>query len=106
MEVNYQKVFHIVVFANLPFMALYILAGLIPPIKILGFLITSLLLIVGLVENFQAPKRPVIKVVGGLFAIYLVFWVVQMINLAGEKDKVKSLATPESLKILEQELEE
>lgn len=103
-EISFRKLFNVLVICNIPFMVLHTISSLLPPILLVGFLITSLLLIVALVENFQAPKKYVIRLIGGLFGAYFIFWAINLVSLVADNEKLKTLATPESLQILKDEL--
>lgn len=76
-----------------------------PLLTLLGILVTGILLIVGFVENLQVPKKPLIKIMMGLFAIYFIFWIISSIEINREQEHLKSKALPESLDILQKELD-
>ncbi len=64
----------LVILSNIPFFIFHTLSPFFPPITLLGFLFSALLLIVGLVERFSLPRTLVFKVVGSIWVIYLIIW--------------------------------
>jgi hypothetical protein len=97
--------FTIIVLSMLPFFAVYTVSGLLEPIKLIGVAASSILLIIGLTEYSHIEKNKIIKLVGGLYLIYFVFWAIQMIHFKSETEKYKSLATPESYEQLKKEFD-
>lgn len=75
-----QKLFALVVFANIPFFILQIGSGLLPPITLVGFAFSAMLMTVGLTENFQMEKRRAIRLCGILFAIVILVWATNRIR--------------------------
>lgn len=69
-----KEIFSLVVLSFVPYFIFLSISPFLPPITILGFLFSAILLTIGLVEKFSFPKRTVIKVVGSLFVIYLLIW--------------------------------
>ncbi|MFP5520012.1 MAG: YIP1 family protein [Bdellovibrionia bacterium] len=69
-----RKLFTLVVLANTPFFVFEIGSELLPPITLVGFAITSALLIVGLVENFEVTRQRALKLVGGLLFVVFLVW--------------------------------
>jgi hypothetical protein len=72
-----QKLVTVILFANLPGFLFQILSGYLPPIALIGMGFAAFLLIVGFVENFQLDRKKVYKIVGALYALLFVFWVLQ-----------------------------
>ncbi len=70
-----REVFSLVVMSFVPYFIFLSLSPLLPPITLLGFLFSAILLTIGLVERFSFPKPTVIKVVGSLFIIYFLIWI-------------------------------
>lgn len=99
-----KRIFTCCFFASIPLLALNIAAQKIAPLYILGLFVSSLLLIVGFVENLRLPKNIIKKIVFSLFAINTVFWIAQQINYAHKKETQRFKTTPESLDILEREI--
>jgi hypothetical protein len=73
--VSFKHLFTVILFANIPQLLLNIVAGYLPPISLVGMLFTALLLSVGFVENFQLPKKMVLRMVAVLYVIFFVIWI-------------------------------
>lgn len=71
---SFRKIFTLVFFANIPFYLFEIGSELIPPITLIGFAFTAFILIVGLVSHFSLEKKIAIKMVGGIYALILILW--------------------------------
>lgn len=69
-----RKIFTLILFADIPFFIFQTGSELIPPITLVGFAFTSLLMAVGLTENFQMEKRRALRLVTILFGIVFVLW--------------------------------
>lgn len=76
-----KQLYTLVLFANIPFFIFQIAAELIPPISLVGFAFTGLLLVVGLTENFQLEKKRSIKLVSVLYGIFTVIWIVNLLQV-------------------------
>jgi hypothetical protein len=74
-QLPFRKLITLVLFANIPFFIFQTVSGLVPPITLVGFGFASLLLIVGLVDNFSLPRKQVIRVVGVIYAVFLIIWI-------------------------------
>lgn len=103
-EIPLRPIFTVLILANIPMMFLIILSPLIPPVNLLGLIISALLLIVGFVENFRLPRAPIIKLISAMYLLYFALWVFSMIQITKKKETFHHKATPESLDILEREL--
>lgn len=77
-----KKIFTLVLFANIPFFVFQVGSELIPPITLVGFAFTALLMAVGLTENFQMDKRRSIRLVTILFAIVFILWLWNRIDIS------------------------
>lgn len=77
-----RKIFTLVLFANIPFFVFQVGSELIPPITLVGFAFTALLMAVGLTENFQMEKRRSIRLVTILFAIVFILWLWNRIDIS------------------------
>jgi hypothetical protein len=73
--VPFRQLFTVVFFAFIPQLVLNILAGYIPPISLIGMAFTAMLLSVGFVENFQLPRRLVLRLIAILYVIFFVLWI-------------------------------
>lgn len=75
------KLFTLAVFSSLPFFVLQILSGLVPPITLVGFAFSSVLLAVGLSENFMVEKRRATRLAAVLFGVVALLWAANKISL-------------------------
>lgn len=69
------RIFTLAVFTSIPFFILQIGSSLLPPITLIGFAFSTMLMTVGLTENFQMEKRRAIRLSVGLFAVVLLVWI-------------------------------
>lgn len=111
LETNFLKLYTIVFLAHVPFLILRIVKFWIAPIELIGFAATTALLTVGFVENFQLPKKKMIKIFGALYAVYFIMWMSQQIyqskNTLDFKNKVNQgtdQQKPESIEDIQKEL--
>ena len=105
-DVEFRKLYIHVLFAAIPIMLVSIVAFMLPPVLLIGACATALLLYVGFVSNFQLPQRKLRNVLIGLFAAYAIFWGLTLIGNNSRHKSMRMKATPESLDILEKELNE
>ncbi len=103
-EVPYRQIYIHVLFASIPILIVSTVAFLIPPILLLGAAATVLLLFVGFVSNFHIPEKPLRNLLLGILSVYLLFWAFTLIGNTSKHKTLRQKATPESLDILEKEL--
>lgn len=110
-ETNFHKLYTIVFLSHVPFLFLRIIKYWIAPIELIGFAATTALLTVGFVENFQLPKKKMIKIFGALYAIYFLMWIFQQIyqskntlDFKNKVDKGSEIQKPESIEDIQKEL--
>ncbi|WP_413561077.1 Yip1 family protein [Bdellovibrio sp. HCB209] len=77
-----RKIFTLILFSNIPFFIFQAGSELIPPITLVGFAFTALLMAVGLTENFAMEKRRSLRLVTILFAIVFFLWLYNRIEVA------------------------
>ncbi|WP_413581204.1 Yip1 family protein [Bdellovibrio sp. HCB288] len=77
-----RLIFTLILFANIPFFIFQAGSELIPPLTLVGFAFTTLLMAVGLTENFQMEKRRSLRLVTILFAIVFFLWLYNRIEVA------------------------
>lgn len=70
-----RQLFTVIFFASIPQMFLRVLEAYVPPITLVGMAFTALLLLVGFVENFQIPRKLVIRLMAILYALLFTIWV-------------------------------
>lgn len=85
-----RRIFTLVLFANIPFFIFQIGSELLPPITLVGFAFTALLMAVGLTENFQMEKRRSLRLVSILFALVFMIWLWNRIDIS-RLDRLGSL---------------
>lgn len=71
---NRRALYSLVAQATLPYLLLHSFASYLPPVDLLGFLLTCMLLAVGLAERFRAPRRIVIRLSAFAFALFFAAW--------------------------------
>lgn len=77
-----RRIFTLILFANIPFFVFQVGSEVIPPITLVGFAFTALLMAVGLTENFQMEKRRALRLVTILFAIVFIIWLWNRIDIS------------------------
>ncbi len=103
----FRQISTVVVYASMPAIVLSIVSRWVPVISVVGLLISGLLLIVGISENFQVNRLRVAKFVGALYVLYLGFFIYNSIKFQAEKEKYKSsIATPDSRELLKHEFDQ
>lgn len=78
----FRRIFTLTLLANIPFFVFQIGAEVIPPITLVGFAFTALLMAVGLTENFQMEKRRALRLVTVLFAVVFIIWLWNRIDIS------------------------
>ncbi len=76
-----RKLYTLVLFANIPFYIFQTIAGLIWIITPVAFAFAAMIMIVGLVENFQLEKKRAIRLVGSILALVVVVWAWNRIDI-------------------------
>ncbi|HEY8269630.1 MAG TPA: Yip1 family protein [Pseudobdellovibrionaceae bacterium] len=76
-----SKLFALAVLSSIPFFILQIGSSLLPPITLIGFGFSTMLIAVGLTENFQMEKYRAIRLSIVLFTIVLLVWVGNKISV-------------------------
>lgn len=106
-ELEYKKVFIVVVLAKLPAHFLEILAPFArAPVHFFAIVLTASFLITGLVYNFMLEKKKTFQIVGGLTVIALIMWAYStVVDVTTKNIKVQDY-TPESLDQIHKELNE
>lgn len=69
-----RRVHSIVVFSTVPYFLLHSLAGFLAPLDLIGFAFTSILLTVGLVEQFGLRRQTVATLIVALFFVFFIAW--------------------------------
>lgn len=103
-EVGLLPLYTNMVFAAIPFQVTNILSKYVPPINLIGLGAALVLLHVGLVHNFQVQPGRLKRWFVAIFSIFLLTWVVSLINTHYKRDSMKAKFSPEDIKMLEQEM--
>lgn len=69
-----RRLYSIIVLATLPYLVIHIVAEYLPPLDLIGFAFTSLLLVVGICEQFSIERKQMMRLVGGLYLAFIVIW--------------------------------
>lgn len=103
-ELDFQKLYHKVLLCSLPLIFVQIVSGVFPPINLLGLLFSGYLIYWVLLECFYLPKKPVRNLLMFLGTVCVIFWVFQWIEFQHNILEMRHKATPKSLDLLEEEL--
>lgn len=79
--ISFKSLFTLCVFVNIPFFVFRLIANILPFITVLGFALTAILLVVGLVENFGIEKKRAIRLIAGIFVLLFAMWAVENLRL-------------------------
>jgi hypothetical protein len=102
-EVPYKLIHTTIIFASLPLLVLNTFSSLIPPIGLVGSAVAGVLMLVAFAEYTHIPKEKLIKLLGAIFIIQILFYVFNMIDLNSDKKRLKDIATPESIETIKKE---
>ena len=99
---EFIKLFSLVLFANIPFAIFHLASAFFPPADLLGYGISGILMIVGLSDNFDVPRKLATRLVISLYAILSIYWVIHMITMQSYSRE----AAPQNLDQIEQEIQD
>lgn len=99
-----RRLFGVVVVAQIPFLILHILSVHVPPIDLIGFGITCLLLIVGLTEHFQLNRKSVTRLAISIYVLFSAIWIAAQIRNQLAQNETRALETPQTLDSIEREV--
>lgn len=103
-EVGFRVVYTHILFASIPVLLTNIAAPLIPFIGLLGVAAAAFLLYTGFVANAGVNEKKLRILLIGLVAIYTIMVAIQTIRFHEPDSRLGPRATPESIDILEQEM--
>jgi hypothetical protein len=104
LEVPFRSIYTHVVFAAIPTQLTNIGTKYLPPVNVLGLAASIYLLHTGFTHSYQLDSRKLKKLFIALFSIYCLWWAAQIFKATYRHDGMRSKALPESLDILEKEL--
>lgn len=81
--VSFLRLQTLVYFASLPFFLFHIGAFVFMLCDLFGLAMTSILLVIGLTENFQLPKQRSIRLIGAIFGLLFLLWVADRLTSSG-----------------------
>jgi Yip1 domain len=101
----FRSLYTHVAFASLPTLILQVPGVFVPSVMLVGVLSSLGLLWVGFTHNYQVDASRLKKILLGLLALYLLVWALELISSDKRQKIFRQHATPESLDILQRELE-
>lgn len=101
---SFQRIYMLLIFAQLPSLLIWAISPLLPPLVLLGAAATGLLLLVGFVDSLGQDRRTMVRLLAGIYAVFVIFWITNAISHRRQVEVFRDKATPESLDILEKEL--
>jgi hypothetical protein len=101
---DFRRLLSIVSVAMLPFFLAHAVSGWLPPVDLIGFTFTALLLVVGLVEQFSLQKRVVVKLIGAIGVAFFLVWSVAQIRSGFKMPTEEHAPQPRSLDDLQRDL--
>lgn len=78
---NFKKLFSLVIIASIPFYLFQIISEYLAVISLIGFAMTSALLVVGLNEVFGVDKKRCYQIIGLLLALVVFTWIVNRVTV-------------------------
>ncbi len=100
-QLPFLKIFTLVLFAHIPFAIFHLAVYFFPPSDLIGIGISALLMIVGLVENFNIPRKLAINLMIGLYSVFFIYWAIHLYTIQSHQD----LSTPQDLDHIEKEVD-
>jgi hypothetical protein len=99
-----RRLFGIVVLATMPFLVMNVFSEHVPAVRLIGFAATCFLLVVGLSEHFEIPRRLVVRLVFGIFFVFCVVWGIYQYNAVQREEKLEDVRVPKALDQLQEEV--
>ena len=103
-ELDFRKLYQSVLLCALPMIFVQIVSGLFPPVNLLGLLASGYLLYCALTDQFRMPRTSVRNVLAFMAAACILFWAMQWVEFHNNMMNMRHKATPKSLDLLEEEL--
>lgn len=69
-----RRLYSLVVTALLPYFLIHAFSGFLAPLDLIGFALSSLCLVVGLVEQFRLGLKPVLILITAAAAVFFLLW--------------------------------
>ncbi len=96
------KIFTLVLFAHIPFAIFHLAAYFFPPADLIGLAISALLMVVGLVENFQVPRKLATQLMIACYSVFFIYWAIHLMTMRQHQQS----SAPQDLDKIEQEVQE
>ncbi len=74
-----HQLYSIMAFTSVPMLLFHVGSPALPPLDLVGYVVMSFLLVVGLVENCDVPRKPTARVVLGIFIVLVLLWILERI---------------------------
>lgn len=75
-----RKIMTLIFFANVPYFIFQTISFWFPPVSLIGLAFTGLILITGLVDGFDLPRRLVARTVISLYLLFMLVWLLSRID--------------------------
>ena len=98
---DFRRLYTIVVFSNLSYFIIHVSAGFIPPMDLIGFAATCVLMTVGIAEQFSQDRKLILKVIGTIYLVFVLLWIVGQIRVNGAHPQDRSQYRPKTMDELE-----
>jgi len=105
-ELDREKLFALVVLANIPYFVVHMIAVVVPPVDLVGFGASCLLLIVGLNQNFSIERKQLYRLIGGIYAVFFLVWAFSQFRSLQRGSDAERVTVPKNLDTLERELQD
>lgn len=103
-SVRYTDLYIISTLAAVPTYLSLTVSPQLPPMTLVGVALTLYLFYVAFRETFRISSQHLGRLMVGLFIFYSACWAMNSLNLERGRQSLKRMATPESLDILEKEM--
>lgn len=101
---EFQRLVTLVAVALLPYFLLHSVSGLLSPIDLIGFALAMLLLVVGLVEQFDLDRRVCAKLMTGIAAAFFIIWSITQYRTSTRSAQETGIPAPRPLGEIEDEI--
>lgn len=101
-KLDFIKIFTLVLFAHIPFAIFHLAAYFFPPADLIGLGISAILMIVGLVENFQVPRKLAQNLMIACYSVFFIYWAVHLITMREHYQE----SAPQDLDQIEKEVKD
>lgn len=96
------KIFSLVLFSHIPYAIFHLASYFFPPSDLIGLGLSGILMVVGLVENFEIEQKLASRLIIGLYSVLFIYWSVHIFTVR----KHLLLSKPQDLDKMEKELDE